>query len=97
MKSEDLPPGPEAVRRWQGTNSESWVFWPDSPAHRCQWPTVRGTARLLETEDLPPGVSAVLQAYCALLAHPVGTENMIARLRALRRAERSAEEATDAE
>lgn len=87
--------GPESQLRWEGTTSEAWVFWPDEPALRCQWPTTALVERLFAdgiVAAIPAphryAVSAVLVAYQYLLAHPCGTEECVQRLRALRRAER---------
>lgn len=66
---------------------EAWLFDEDSAAKRCRWPTSAVAHRLARRCD-DPAVSSVLLAYAFLLDHPMGTEDMIRRLRDLRRAER---------
>lgn len=69
------------------------VPWPEEPAYRCRWPTAALAERLLSGDEPDPSghaTRAVLSAYRALLAHPVGSERMVQRLRCLRRAERGA-------
>lgn len=88
--------GPESVRTQRGTSVEAHLFWPEEPAHRCRWPTAALTARLLDGSEPDPSGHAtrgVLHAYLHLIAHPVGTEACVQRLRALRRAEREAGDA----
>jgi len=76
-----------------GTMYERWLFDESEPALRCQWPTSDCAARLSvalaegEAADLRM-VRAVLDAYHHLLVHPMGAQRAVARLRALRRAER---------
>lgn len=92
MGSRNRRKGPESVRTQEGSSVEAWLFWPDSPAHRCRWPTAALVARLLSGEEPDPSghaTRAVLLAYQHLLADPVGTEAAVRRLRALRRAERA--------
>ncbi|MCP4741404.1 MAG: hypothetical protein GY871_04135 [Actinomycetales bacterium] len=74
----------------EGTPVERWLFSPDEPEKRCAWPTV-ALARRLEAAARLRGdfcSASVLAAYQMLLAHPAGTEVMVGRLRALRRAEK---------
>jgi hypothetical protein len=88
--------GPEYARKWEGQDAEAWVFWPDDPPYRCQWPTAALAARILARLDtaIPEdrsaryAIRAIIACYLALQAHPVGVEPMVQRLRALRRAER---------
>lgn len=87
--------GPESERGWTDTWVEAWKFWPHEPALRCQWPTSAVVYRLFEDgclEQIPTpqryAVQAVLQCYLHLIAHSLGTEEAVQRLRALRRAER---------
>jgi len=65
---------------------EAWLFDEDSAAKRCKWPTAALARRLAQRCD--PAVKSVLLAYAWMLDHPMGTEDMVRRLRDLRRAER---------
>lgn len=82
---------PETIDLYgDGTRVERWVFDGAVPALCCVWPTAALAYRLeVEARDRGDAATAgVLACYRALLTHPVGTESMVQRLRALRRAER---------
>ena len=83
------PPGPEVVRRYDGSPIEAWIFWPNERDLCCQWPTAALAERTLEGHTLPHEARQIIQAYLHLVDHPAGTESAVSRLRALRRAERS--------
>ena len=82
--------GPPHIRTQDGTTVESWLFWPEEPALRCLWPTAALVERLLEQGPSADwyAVRTVLGCYMSLIAHPMGSELAVQRLRALRRAER---------
>lgn len=77
-----------ARRSANGTNIECWLFDEHSPGKRCRWPTSALARRLSDACD-DMYVAAVLEAYAWILDHPMGTEDMVRRLRDLRRAERN--------
>jgi len=84
------PDGAETIELLdEGTMVERWLFDGDVPALRCVWPTAALAYRLeVDARDRGDAVTAgVLACYRALLRHPAGTESMVQRLRALRRAE----------
>ena len=95
MKRDTPETGYEFVISHDGLTCESWVFCQESPALRCRWPTASAAARLAEDLRSPDGAgyltrraaANILRCYAALIAHPMGTERAVLRLRALRRAE----------
>jgi hypothetical protein len=88
---------PETIeRQYAGNTIERWAFDKDCAALRCFWPTAAAASRLSSEAQQRKDYSAVsvLNCYIALLTHPAGTESMVQRLRALRRAERMLEDET---
>lgn len=82
---------PETIEmHGRGTPVERWVFDGADPELRCVWPTASLAYRLeVEAIDrVDRATAGILGCYRALLTHPAGTEAMVRRLRALRRAEK---------
>jgi hypothetical protein len=81
---------PETVRKMcVDTRVERWLFDDDVAELRCSWPTADVAGRLAEEaqERGDYATASVLRAYQHLLNPCYGTEAMVQRLRALRRAE----------
>ncbi len=76
----------------EGTAVERWLFNEHDPDIRCTWPTAAAARvianRLTDCTDTAMGVRSVIMCYTGLLSPEYSTEDMIRRLRALRRAER---------
>lgn len=92
-----------ARRIQSNTLAEAWLLDEHDRTRRCQWPTAARAGRLadilndrmwgahlrgegVDHDDI--AIMSVLDAYVHLLTHPAGTEAVVQRLRALRRAER---------